>query len=104
MAPGVLPSLILIFTILQVYKIEFQSVLKLKSTNLFCEFTFFSEHTCRSHHGWEICGSLEYKRLDEEGSGCRRTHHHFHTPGGRVISHDDTITIDIKQEDDVDAG
>ena len=50
---------------------------------------FFSERTCRSHHGWEICGSLEYKRLDEEGSGCRRTHHHFHTPGGRVICDDD---------------
>ena len=49
---------------------------------------FFFGHTCRSHHGWEICGSLEYKRLDGEGSGCRRTHHHFHTPGG-LISHDD---------------
>ena len=89
MAPGVLQSFFLIFTILQVCKNRISKCFEIQIHKSLLWDHFFSARTCRSHHGWEICGSLEYKRLDEEGSGCRRTHHHFHTPGGRVISHDD---------------
>ena len=89
MAPGVLQSFFLIFTILQVCKNRISKCFEIQIHKSLLWDHFFSARTCRSHHGWEICGSLEYKRLDEEGSGCRRTHHHFHTPAGRVISHDD---------------